>query len=102
MSPGLLSWGNYPPVPQVPLTCQWRDKLYEQLTRAHQTQGTTLPYGAGMSYGDSCLAASGYVLYMRPLDRFIAVDWATGLLLAEAGVTLEEILAISIPAAGLC
>lgn len=94
---GLLSWGNYPPFPQVPLTCHWRDKLYDQLTRAHQTRGTTLPYGAGMSYGDSCLAASGYVLHMRPLDRFIDVDWATGVLVAEAGVTLEEVLAISIP-----
>lgn len=93
----LLSWGMYPPFPQVPLACHWRDELCGQLTKAQQVQGTTLPYGAGLSYGDSCLAASDHVLHMRPLDRFIKADWTTGVLTAEASVTLEEILAVSIP-----
>jgi len=37
------------------------------------------------------------VLHLRPLDRFIAADWQTGILVAEAGVSFEEILAIAIP-----
>jgi FAD/FMN-containing dehydrogenase len=34
---------------------------------------------------------------MRSLDRFIAVNWETGLISAEAGVTLDELLALAIP-----
>lgn len=34
---------------------------------------------------------------MRALDRFIRVDWEQGIVLAEAGVTLAEILALAIP-----
>lgn len=59
--------------------------------------GSLLPFGNGCSYGDSCLAASDQVLHMRPLDRFIAANWETGLIRAEAGVTLNELLALAIP-----
>jgi FAD/FMN-containing dehydrogenase len=59
--------------------------------------GTLLPFGNGRSYGDSCLAASDHVLHTRPLDRFIAANWETGLIRAEAGVTLNELLALAIP-----
>jgi FAD/FMN-containing dehydrogenase len=93
----LRSWGNHPPFPQIPLACHWRGKLPDQLAQIQQAQGTTLPYGAGLSYGDSCLAASDHVLHLRPLDRFISADWAAGVLTAEAGVTLEEVLAVAIP-----
>jgi FAD/FMN-containing dehydrogenase len=59
--------------------------------------GTTLAFGNGRSYGDSCLAASDHVLVLRGLDRFLSVDWNTGVLRAEAGMTLGEVLALSIP-----
>ncbi len=93
----LLSWGNYPPFPQVPLACHWRGDLPDQLALSRQVHGTTLPYGSGLSYGDSCLAASDHVLHLRPLDRFVSADWIAGVLTAEAGVTLEEILSVAIP-----
>lgn len=67
------------------------------MARLAEQHGTFLPYGNGRSYGDSCLAASGHVLHMRPLNRFISADWETGLICAEAGVTLEEVLALAIP-----
>jgi FAD/FMN-containing dehydrogenase len=59
--------------------------------------GSTLPYGNGRSYGDSCLATSGHLIHMRPLARFISADWQTGVVAAEAGITLAELLAIAIP-----
>lgn len=93
----LLSWGRHPRFPQVPIPGNWRSELPGQLASAKHRQGTTLPYGAGLSYGDSCLASSDHVLLMRALDRFIGADWCTGVLTSEAGVTLEEILALSIP-----
>jgi len=59
--------------------------------------GSTLPFGNGRSYGDSCLATSDHVVQLRTLDRFIEVDWEHGIVIAESGVTLSEILALSIP-----
>lgn len=98
MSTGkLLSWGNYPPFPQEVLACYWRSELPKLFFSAQKQHGTTLAYGSGLSYGDSCLAATGRVLRMRPLDRFLSADWTTGVLVAEAGVTLEDILAVAIP-----
>lgn len=93
----LLSWGNYPVFPQIPHVQSWQNDLPAALASLAARHGTTLPYGNGRSYGDSCLAESNHVLYMRSLDRFISVDWQSGVVTAEAGVTLEEILAIAIP-----
>lgn len=97
MSGPLYSWGRYPYVSQNANACSWRSEIASLLSRVHSTHGNTLPYGNGRSYGDSCLAASDQVLHMRYLDRFLEVDWQKGTVLAEAGVTLAEILAISIP-----
>jgi FAD/FMN-containing dehydrogenase len=58
---------------------------------------TSLPYGNGRSYGDSCMAASDQVLHMRSLDRFIKADWRTGMIRVEAGMTLAQVLAAAIP-----
>jgi FAD/FMN-containing dehydrogenase len=56
-----------------------------------------LPFGHGRSYGDVCLNNDGGLLLTRGLDRFIAFDPATGVLRAEAGILLSEILALIIP-----
>jgi len=65
--------------------------------RASEQHGSTLAYGAGLSYGDSCLAVSGHVIHTRRLDRLISADWQNGVLRAECGVTLEAILGLAIP-----
>jgi FAD/FMN-containing dehydrogenase len=92
----LLSWGRYPKAPQQAHPVAWRDMAARVLSDT-TASGTTLPFGNGRSYGDSCLAASDRVVYMLPLDRIIAADWETGVLRAEAGVTLEQILQTAIP-----
>ena len=56
-----------------------------------------LPFGHGRSYGDVCLNNNGALLLTRALDRFIAFDPASGVLRAEAGVLLAEILALIVP-----
>jgi FAD/FMN-containing dehydrogenase len=93
----VLSWGRYPYAPQEAHGVAWRDAAqatWLETTRAH---GTTLAFGNGRSYGDSCLAASGHVVQTLALDRLIAADWQSGVLRAEPGVTLEQILQIAIP-----
>lgn len=60
-------------------------------------EGSALPHGNGRSYGDSCLNPDGTLLHTRGLDRFIAFDPANGVMRCEAGVTLAEILDVSLP-----
>ncbi len=56
-----------------------------------------LAHGAGRSYGDSALIAGGTLIDMTGMRRILAFDPATGILRAEAGVTLADILERAIP-----
>lgn len=93
----LASWGRFPPFRQTAHECNWRSELPARLHQLQQDYGSTLAFGNGRSYGDSCLASSDQVLHMRGLDRFISVDWQSGVLQAECGVTLDQLLQVSIP-----
>ena len=93
----VYSWGHYPNAPQTPHTVHWRSEIPVSLNEVVDSHGLTLPFGNGRSYGDSCMAASDHVLRLRPLDRLIAADWKTGVIAAEAGISLGEILALAIP-----
>lgn len=92
----LLSWGRYPAIPQTGHALAWPDAAARALRQLAAQAGTTLPFGNGRSYGDSCLAASGHVLTLDSLDRFIAADWQAGILRAQAGVTLGEVQALAV------
>jgi FAD/FMN-containing dehydrogenase len=91
------SWGRYPADAQTAHAVHWRAEIGARLHGLVGTAGTTLPHGNGRSYGDSCLAESGHVLHMRGLDRVIEADWESGRLVVEAGITLDELLALAIP-----
>lgn len=93
----MRSWGRYPYFPQQAQRVNWRDELAPALAALSDQNTTALPYGNGRSYGDSCLAASDRLLQIRGLNRFIAADWQRGLIRAEAGVTLEEVLNVCVP-----
>jgi len=97
MSNTLSSWGRYPRAPQTPNACSWRDDLPTLRDAVIQSHSTTLPFGNGRSYGDSCLAVSDQVLHMRTLDRFMQADWQQGVIQVEAGMTLAQILEVIIP-----
>jgi len=97
MAATLDSWGRYPGFAQTAHPVYWRDQLADSFADLVQAHGSGLAYGNGRSYGDSCLASSDHVLHMRGLDRFISVDWEAGVLVAEAGVTLDEVLQLAIP-----
>jgi len=84
------SWGNYPHTEQAGLSLANR---YENLP----DEQSILPYGAGRSYGDSCLNSQGKVVSSEQLQHFIAFDEHQGILRAEAGVSLESILKIAVP-----
>lgn len=56
-----------------------------------------LPYGAGRSYGDSCLPAKGALLATRGMKDVISFDPQTGRLKAQAGMLLADVLSLIIP-----
>lgn len=56
-----------------------------------------LAFGNGRSYGDSCLNDGGTLADMRSQDRILSVDPATGIVEAEAGVLLSDIIAAGAP-----
>ena len=88
------SWGGFPSaLPRAVLPVDWRDAP----PLPDPTGGPYLPFAMGRSYGDVCLNDGGILLDTLPLDRFIRFDAATGLLAAETGVTLAQILDLVVP-----
>ncbi|CAG1000873.1 MAG: FAD-binding oxidoreductase [Rhizobiaceae bacterium] len=53
-----------------------------------------LAYGNGRSYGDSCLNGLGTLIDMRSRSQIIDFDPQSGLLKAEAGAMLSDIIAL--------
>lgn len=53
--------------------------------------------GLGRSYGDCAINAGGQVLRTTSMDRFLSFDEATGVLVCEAGTSLESIIAVFAP-----
>ena len=56
-----------------------------------------LAYGNGRSYGDTCLNASGTLIDMRSADTLLSFDAQAGLIEAEAGLMLSDIIAYAAP-----
>ena len=56
-----------------------------------------LAHGMGRSYGDSALNSSGISLQMTRQDRILNFDLNTGILRAQSGITLDEILSVIVP-----
>ena len=97
MKKTLLSWGRYPNYPQTPYRVNWRSEIPAAIAELKSEFETTLPFGNGRSYGDSCLARSDHVLSMQSLDRIISADWDNGVVVVEPGMTLGDLLTVSIP-----
>jgi len=68
-----------------------------RLGDGRQRPGAMLAVGNMRSYGDSCLNAQGSVVDMRSMARLISLDPGTGVLEAEAGILLPEIIAAGAP-----
>ncbi len=94
----LQSWGRYPAYPQHPHAVFWPDEVKGGIESIHQlSDGGALAFGCGRSYGDSCLAESDHVLAMAGMDRILAADWQTGVVFAQAGLTLDQLIRVALP-----
>lgn len=89
---GFESWGRYPKLKvQSVKSPAWLDEI--ELNSAAKS---TLAVGLGRSYGDSCLNTDE-VICTKNLNRIISFNEETGVLRAEAGLSLKDILNVSIP-----
>lgn len=87
----LSGWGNYPKTTAEIIEPENILALQETVRKAN----VILPRGLGRSYGDAALA--GTVLSLGRLNRIERFDDKNGVLTAEAGVSIEEILKTIIP-----
>jgi decaprenylphospho-beta-D-ribofuranose 2-oxidase len=86
----LSGWGRYP-VQSCKLE---RPERYADL---RPTEVELIVRGQGRSYGDASLNEDGRVLLTERVNRFLEFDIEQGILRAEAGATLEEILKVIVP-----
>ena len=87
----ITGWGRFPVTEGIRLRARSAHDLQEQATAAE----SMLPQGNCRSYGDACLWER--VVSTLPLDRLLDFDPGTGLLCAEAGVTLANIIRFTLP-----
>jgi FAD/FMN-containing dehydrogenase len=92
---GVMSWGRVLRAPCERARPAFADQVAGLVGKV--TEKTMLGIGLGRSYGDSGLNGRGRVIDMTALDRVIAFDTTTGVIRAEAGLTLGELLRIVVP-----
>ena len=87
------SWGRFPrATPRSVEDVAWLSDI-----NLDPNKCPILAYGLGRSYGDVCLNDGGNVLSMDHCDRLLTFDREKGLIRAEAGLSIAELLKITLP-----
>ncbi len=94
MDSSFESWGRYPKYRAHVVPMHWQRDFPANIAGLHNG---ALPVGMGRSYGDSCLLKEGNLLVTTGMNRLLHFDAETGILTAEAGVTLAQILDFAVP-----
>jgi FAD/FMN-containing dehydrogenase len=93
-NPPFESWGRYPSYAAHLIPMHWQSEFPANVARVHNG---VLPVGMGRSYGDSCLLNEGNLVVTTGMNRLLHFDPETGLLTAEAGLTLAQLLEFAVP-----
>jgi FAD/FMN-containing dehydrogenase len=88
------SWGRYPTYPAKIIPLNWQTDYPAAIAEVHDG---VLPVGMGRSYGDVCLLNGGNLLLTTGMNRLLHFDEETGILTAESGATLAQILDFAVP-----
>jgi decaprenylphospho-beta-D-ribofuranose 2-oxidase len=87
----LSGWGRYP-------RRNGRVARPENVSSMELVESPVIARGQGKSYGDAAIPTeNGCALLTERLNRFLAFDENTGILKAEAGTTLAEVLETFVP-----
>jgi L-gulonolactone oxidase len=93
----LLSWGRVLRASHNVARPRFRDELGALVRAAGAAPGKGLAVGLGRSYGDSGLNPDGAIIAMQMLDRIEFFDRSKGVVRADAGLSLEELIRIVLP-----
>lgn len=95
----LHGWGGGPGVPATVVAPRDADEIRDALTERPGRTGpaSVIPRGMGRSYGDAAQRRQGLVIETRGL-RSLQLDSDGGVLTAQAGATVGEILDRCVPA----
>ena len=91
----IAGWGNFPVTSANVSMPTGEAELSQEVKSGHHS----ISRGLGRAYGDAALPAEngGAVLSGLGLNRFITFDEASGILVAESGVSLAEIIEVFLP-----
>ncbi len=92
--PPFESWGRYPEYHAEVKHLHWQGDYPRAIDGVHHG---ALAVGMGRSYGDVCLLKDGTLVQTTSMNRLLDFDPVTGLLTAEAGITLAQILDFAVP-----
>jgi len=87
----LSGWGRYPSLDAIQTTPNTIDEV-----RTALAQGSAIARGNGRAYGDSAINKTNTIC-MKRFNRFIKFDAETGLLIAQSGVLLIDVLNTFLP-----
>src|SRR5262245_46011670 len=87
-------WGRVFRAPHMVATAAFLADAHAALTHCDKSM---LAIGAARSYGDVCIDRDGAHVRTTALDRMIEADWSTGIIRAEGGLTLDNLLHIAVP-----
>ena len=86
----LTGWGRWP-------SSSTRLVRPERFRDLRPVKGPQIARGQGRAYGDAATNSEGVAILTERLNRLVSFDPATGILRAEAGATLREIIQVFLP-----
>lgn len=87
----MKGWGNYPIIDS-------RVETLDDISRIKKVLNDTagvIPYGNGRSYGDQALGK--HIIHTKEYNYITTFDEKKGVITCQCGVTLEDILNVSVP-----
>jgi len=96
----LTGWGRVAPTTAdlaAPASAGQAAELFRYLAGNGNGSGGVIPRGLGRSYNNAAQAGGGLVISTGRLNQIISLDPATGTVVAEAGVSLEQLIVAGLP-----
>jgi FAD/FMN-containing dehydrogenase len=91
----VYAWGRLQPRAHVIVPAAFADEMVAAIRASDKRP--LLCRGLGRSYGDVALNDGNYLLDTARADHFLAADWETGVVRAEAGLSLDALLRVCVP-----
>ena len=91
------TWGRLRTGPHDTASPRFADEAAPLIAGSIHVPNGLLPAGLGRAYAETGVNPGGRLMKMDHLDRFIAFDAETGVIRAEAGLSLNDLLRVTVP-----